>query len=149
MQILTRVPDEVTSKFYGCGAPLPLGIDGLHVLDLGSGSGRDCYVCSALVGPHGSVTGVDMTDEQNEVSVGVATEDLHSLSRGAASTCRAVLVARTINITAFPGSRPARSWHHRVLSQVAQRNNEAYSRQLGHKSSNMRFVTGHIEYLDR
>lgn len=77
MQILTRVPDEVTSKFYGCGAPLPLGIDGLHVLDLGSGSGRDCYVCSALVGPHGSVTGVDMTDEQNEVSVGVATEDLH------------------------------------------------------------------------
>lgn len=55
------------SKFYGCGAPLPLGIDGLHVLDLGSGSGRDCYVCSALVGPSGSVVGVDMTDEQNAV----------------------------------------------------------------------------------
>lgn len=41
---------------------------GLHVLDLGSGSGRDCYVCSALVGEEGSVTGVDMTDSQNEVS---------------------------------------------------------------------------------
>jgi hypothetical protein len=28
-----------------------------RVLDLGSGSGRDCYVCAALVGPEGSVTG--------------------------------------------------------------------------------------------
>lgn len=41
---------------------------GLHVLDLGSGSGRDCYVCSALVGEEGSVTGIDMTDSQNEVN---------------------------------------------------------------------------------
>lgn len=31
------------------------------VLDLGSGSGRDCYVAAALVGESGSVTGVDMT----------------------------------------------------------------------------------------
>ncbi len=66
-QIIAKLPDEVVSKFYGCGAPLPLGIDGLHVLDLGSGSGRDCYVCSALVGPSGSVVGIDMTDEQNAV----------------------------------------------------------------------------------
>lgn len=42
---------------------------GLHVLDLGSGSGRDCYVCSALVGEQGSVTGIDMTDAQNEVNM--------------------------------------------------------------------------------
>lgn len=31
------------------------------VLDLGSGSGRDCYVAAAFVGEQGSVTGVDMT----------------------------------------------------------------------------------------
>lgn len=68
MQILARLPDEVVAKFYGCGAPLPLGIDGLHVLDLGSGSGRDCYVCANLVGQNGSVIGVDMTEQQNEVS---------------------------------------------------------------------------------
>lgn len=36
-----------------------------------------------------------------------------------------------------------------VIVQVAQRHVEAYSRQLGHERSNMRFVTGHIEYLDR
>jgi hypothetical protein len=55
--LLNEVPEEVTSKFYGCGTPLPLGIDGLRVLDLGSGSGRDCYVASRLVGETGFVTG--------------------------------------------------------------------------------------------
>lgn len=35
---------------------------------ISSGSGRDCYVASALVGSKGSVVGVDMTDEQLEVA---------------------------------------------------------------------------------
>ena len=65
--ILSKVPDEVKAKYYGCGSPTPLGIEGLRVLDLGSGSGRDCYVASALVGAEGFVTGVDMTDGQLEV----------------------------------------------------------------------------------
>ena len=67
VKALNRVPDEVLSKFYGCGAPLPLGIKGLRVLDLGSGSGRDAYVCAHLVGESGQVTGIDMTQEQTEV----------------------------------------------------------------------------------
>jgi len=67
MQIFAKVPAEVLDKFYGCGAPLPTGIDGLTVLDLGSGSGRDCYAAAALVGESGSVIGVDMTREQLEV----------------------------------------------------------------------------------
>jgi len=66
--ILSKVPEEVKAKYYGCGSPLPLGIDGLRMLDLGSGSGRDCFVSSALVGPSGFVTGVDMTDEQLAVA---------------------------------------------------------------------------------
>ena len=37
------------------------------MLDLGSGSGRDAYVCAALVGQQGHVTGVDFTEEQLEV----------------------------------------------------------------------------------
>lgn len=60
---LKLVPEEVLEKFFGCGAPLPLGIDGLRVLDLGSGSGRDAFVCAQLVGEHGSVTGVDTTKD--------------------------------------------------------------------------------------
>ncbi|KAL4451735.1 hypothetical protein ABPG75_007397 [Micractinium tetrahymenae] len=67
-QALAKVPNEIKDKFYGCGSPLPLGIEGLCVLDLGSGSGRDCYVCAALVGEQGSVTGVDMTPALLEVA---------------------------------------------------------------------------------
>ncbi|KAJ1769431.1 hypothetical protein IW140_004390 [Coemansia sp. RSA 1813] len=66
--IAKQVPEAVNEKFYGCGNPIPLGIGGMSVLDLGSGSGRDCYVAAALVGPSGLVTGVDMTDEQLEVA---------------------------------------------------------------------------------
>lgn len=69
IDIMRKVPAEVSDKFYGCGAPLPLGIDGLKVLDLGSGSGRDAYVCAALVGQQGQVTGIDMTQEQIQVCV--------------------------------------------------------------------------------
>uniref|UniRef100_A0A7S1RAS6 Arsenite methyltransferase n=1 Tax=Alexandrium catenella TaxID=2925 RepID=A0A7S1RAS6_ALECA len=67
-QLIKEVPKEVLEKFYGCGAPLPLGIEGRRVLDLGSGSGRDCYVCSSLVGEKGKVVGIDMTDEQLSVA---------------------------------------------------------------------------------
>jgi SAM-dependent methyltransferase len=66
--ILKLIPNEIKSKFYGCGNPIPLGIQGLHILDLGSGSGRDDYIAAKLVGPEGSVTGIDMTDEQLEVA---------------------------------------------------------------------------------
>ena len=50
---MRKIPDEVMAKFYGCGNPIPFGIDGLTVLDLGSGSGRDCYLASKLVGEKG------------------------------------------------------------------------------------------------
>ncbi len=59
---------EVRDRFYGCGCPFPPNIEGLTVLDLGCGSGRDAFLLSKLVGPSGSVIGVDMTDEQLEVA---------------------------------------------------------------------------------
>lgn len=51
------------SKFYGCGSPIPEEVEGITVLDLGCGTGRDVYVASGLVGEKGKVIGVDMTDE--------------------------------------------------------------------------------------
>ncbi|BDA48057.1 Arsenite methyltransferase [Coccomyxa sp. Obi] len=66
--LMEQLPAEVLDRFYGCGAPVPLGIQGLRVLDLGSGSGRDCYLAAALVGETGTVTGIDMTAEQLEVA---------------------------------------------------------------------------------
>ncbi|MGC8536361.1 MAG: methyltransferase domain-containing protein [Rhizomicrobium sp.] len=61
---LDNVPDEIKARFYGCGSPIPPALWGAHVLDLGCGSGRDCYVLSQLVGPLGHVIGVDMTEAQ-------------------------------------------------------------------------------------
>ena len=65
---LTKINDEVVSRYYGCGLTIPSELAGLSVLDLGSGSGRDCYILSQLVGREGRVTGVDMTDEQLAVA---------------------------------------------------------------------------------
>ena len=67
-QALVNVHDEVAARYYGCGLVIPQQLEGLRVLDLGSGSGRDCYVLSQLVGEEGFVLGVDMTDEQLEVA---------------------------------------------------------------------------------
>ncbi len=67
-EIAARVHPEVTEKFYGCGSPIPQALEGRTVLDLGSGSGRDCFILSKLVGPFGRVIGVDMTEEQLAVA---------------------------------------------------------------------------------
>lgn len=53
-------------RYYGCGLVFPDAVEGVKVLDFGSGAGRDCYILSKLVGKDGFVTGVDMTQEQVE-----------------------------------------------------------------------------------
>jgi ubiquinone/menaquinone biosynthesis C-methylase UbiE len=65
---LKNVHEEVIEKFYGCGSPIPFNLAGASVLDLGCGSGRDCYILSQIVGPEGFVTGIDMTEEQLSVA---------------------------------------------------------------------------------
>jgi len=67
-EILAELHDETMAKCYGCGLTIPSNLTGLKVLDLGSGSGRDCFVLSKLVGEDGHVIGVDMTDEQLEIA---------------------------------------------------------------------------------
>jgi arsenite methyltransferase len=65
---LANVHDEVLARYYGCGLVCPPAIKGLRVLDLGSGSGRDCYALAQLVGTDGAVVGVDMTEAQLDVA---------------------------------------------------------------------------------
>jgi len=67
-KILAELHPEVKAKFYGCGSPIPPALEGKTILDLGSGSGRDCFILSKLVGSEGRVIGVDMTDEQLQVA---------------------------------------------------------------------------------
>jgi arsenite methyltransferase len=69
--LIADVHEEVRSKYYGCGIVIPAALQDCKVLDLGCGSGRDVYLISQLVGENGSVTGVDMTDEQ------LATAETH------------------------------------------------------------------------
>ncbi|MCK5697338.1 MAG: methyltransferase domain-containing protein [Gammaproteobacteria bacterium] len=63
-QAMSNIHAEVASRYYGCGLVRPQELEGMRILDLGSGSGRDCYVLSQLVGENGFVLGVDMTEEQ-------------------------------------------------------------------------------------
>ncbi len=65
---LGRVPDEVAASFAGVANPFSLGRlePGERVLDLGSGAGTDSLVAAQMVGPEGSVTGIDMTLEMLE-----------------------------------------------------------------------------------
>ncbi|MCP9802405.1 methyltransferase domain-containing protein [Cyanobium sp. T1G-Tous] len=66
--LLARIHPEVLSRYYGCGLVVPPLLEGLRVLDLGCGSGRDVYLLAQLVGPDGAVVGVDMTPEQLAVA---------------------------------------------------------------------------------
>lgn len=68
LPILREIHPEVQDRFYGCGSPIPPALDGATVVDLGCGSGRDCYLLSKLVGAGGRVIGVDMTEAQLEVA---------------------------------------------------------------------------------
>ena len=61
---LSNVHNDVLSRYYGCGFIAPDLLHGLRVLDLGCGSGRDCYVLAQMVGESGHVVGIDMCDEQ-------------------------------------------------------------------------------------
>jgi SAM-dependent methyltransferase len=66
--LLARIHPEVLSRYYGCGLVVPPLLEGLRVLDLGCGSGRDVYLLAQLVGASGAVVGVDMTSEQLAVA---------------------------------------------------------------------------------
>ena len=67
-QYLKVIPEEVIEKDYGCGDPSQYLKPGETVLDLGSGTGKICFIASQVVGPEGKVIGVDMTDDMLDVS---------------------------------------------------------------------------------
>lgn len=62
-QYLKAIPAEVIERDYGCGDPSRHLKPGETVLDLGSGTGKVCFIASQVVGPSGRVIGVDMNDD--------------------------------------------------------------------------------------
>src|SRR5256885_453117 len=67
-EYLKVIPKEVIERDYGCGDPSKYLREGETVLDLGSGTGKICFIAAQVVGPKGRVIGVDMTDEMLEVA---------------------------------------------------------------------------------
>ena len=67
-QYLEVIPQEVIEKDYGCGDPSKWVHRGETVLDLGSGTGKICFIASQVVGAEGRVIGIDMTDDMLEVA---------------------------------------------------------------------------------
>ena len=74
--LVANIHDEVLKRYYGCGLVVPEALDGLSILDLGCGTGRDVYALAQLVGSKGKVVGVDMTDEQ--LSIARQYEEYHA-----------------------------------------------------------------------
>ena len=66
--LLKVIPREVVERDYGCGDPSRYLREGEVVVDLGSGTGKICFIAAQIVGAKGKVIGVDMTDEMLEVA---------------------------------------------------------------------------------
>lgn len=64
------IPEEAKERSYGCGSPVKDAAlkKGETVVDLGSGSGVECFLAAAEVGASGQVFGIDMTDAMLELA---------------------------------------------------------------------------------
>ena len=67
-EYLKMIPQEVIDRDYGCGDPSRYLRQDETVVDLGSGTGKICFIAAQIVGPKGKIIGVDMTDEMLEVA---------------------------------------------------------------------------------
>lgn len=58
------IPEDSRKRSYGCGSPVTDADPrpGQTLVDLGSGSGVECFMAAAAVGSQGQVFGIDMTD---------------------------------------------------------------------------------------
>ena len=70
--LLSVIPEAVVDRDYGCGDPTRWVRSGDRVLDLGSGSGKNAFICAQVVGAGGSVIGVDRNAEMLALSRGAA-----------------------------------------------------------------------------
>ncbi len=60
---LEVIPPEIVERDYGCGDPSRDLRPGEVVLDLGSGTGKVCYIAAQIVGSDGRVIGIDLNEE--------------------------------------------------------------------------------------
>lgn len=107
-------------RYYGCGLVIPEYLESCRILDLGSGSGRDCYLLSQLVGEQGHITGIDMTEGQVRHGAG-------------ASPCPAIILPPS-----FPFSSQV---------EVAKKHIAYHMDKFGYQKPNVEFLQGYMEKL--
>jgi SAM-dependent methyltransferase len=73
-ELLRVIPNAVVERDYGCGDPTRWVRAGDRVLDLGSGSGKNAFICSQIVGATGAVIGVDRNVDMLALSRGAAAQ---------------------------------------------------------------------------
>ncbi len=72
--LVSHIPEAFRFRGYGCGSPVMDAAiqEGEHVVDLGCGSGVECFIASRLTGRDGTVTGIDMLDPMLELATKAA-----------------------------------------------------------------------------
>ena len=74
---LDAIPSEVIDRDYGCGDPTKWVNLNDVVLDLGSGSGKNAFICAQIVGKGGQIIGVD----QNKDMLNLSRESIEYVAR--------------------------------------------------------------------
>ncbi|BCS96067.1 hypothetical protein DSLASN_16990 [Desulfoluna limicola] len=77
--LISHIPLEARVRSYGCGSPVQDALleTGETLVDLGSGTGVECFIASRITGAGGKVYGIDMLDTMLER----ATRALGDVSR--------------------------------------------------------------------
>jgi MoaA/NifB/PqqE/SkfB family radical SAM enzyme/SAM-dependent methyltransferase len=80
-QMMAHIPAAYRFRGYGCGSPV-LDADlkpGERMVDLGCGSGVECFIAARLVGSKGLITGIDMLEPMLAIANQGALEVRQSL----------------------------------------------------------------------
>ncbi|MFT7235067.1 MAG: arsenite methyltransferase [Methylophagaceae bacterium] len=99
--LLAMLPQEIIEKDYGCGDPSRYVRQGDVVLDLGSGSGKICYMAAQLVGEHGRVIGIDMNDDMLMLARKYQTEMADKLGGARVEFVKGLIQDLAVDLTAL------------------------------------------------
>ena len=80
---LDHIPQRILDVDYGCGDPTRYAREGESVLDLGSGSGKHCFMIARKVGGSGHVIGIDKTPRMLDLARGAVAEVTDQLGQAA------------------------------------------------------------------